>query len=202
MAYIYKITNTKNNKCYIGKTEYSVEKRFKQHLTECTKDRCEKRPLYLAINKYGKDCFKVETLEETDTPSERECYYIKKFNSYKNGYNATLGGDGKKYLDIDEELLIATYIEETFKSINKIAKEFGICVDSVRNILHVHNIDIRHSGKYLSRSIKQYTKDNVFIKAHKSAIDAAKTLGKNDATHINACARGERKSAYGFKWKY
>ena len=29
MAYIYKITNDINQKIYIGKTEFSVEKRFK-----------------------------------------------------------------------------------------------------------------------------------------------------------------------------
>jgi len=32
MAYIYKITNTINNKVYIGKTLYSVEARFQEHI--------------------------------------------------------------------------------------------------------------------------------------------------------------------------
>ena len=31
MSYIYKITNSINDKIYIGKTEQSIEKRFKEH---------------------------------------------------------------------------------------------------------------------------------------------------------------------------
>ena len=34
MAYIYKITNNVNGKIYIGKTEHSVEKRFKEHCSD------------------------------------------------------------------------------------------------------------------------------------------------------------------------
>ena len=31
MSYIYKITNIKNNKIYIGKTNNTIEKRFQEH---------------------------------------------------------------------------------------------------------------------------------------------------------------------------
>lgn len=41
-------------------------------------------------------------------PEEREVYWIEKFHSFKNGYNATVGGDGRKYLDYD--LIISTYL--------------------------------------------------------------------------------------------
>ena len=34
-------------------------------------------------------------IEETDIPEEREKYWIEYFGSFKNGYNATIGGDGK-----------------------------------------------------------------------------------------------------------
>ena len=34
MAYVYKITNTINNKLYIGKTVNTIEKRFNQHKNE------------------------------------------------------------------------------------------------------------------------------------------------------------------------
>ena len=37
MAYIYVIKNDINNKVYIGKTNFSIEKRFKEHLKDCTK---------------------------------------------------------------------------------------------------------------------------------------------------------------------
>lgn len=31
MSYIYKIINDINNKIYVGKTDFSLEKRFKEH---------------------------------------------------------------------------------------------------------------------------------------------------------------------------
>lgn len=34
-------------------------------------------------------------IEETDIPEEREKYWIEYFDSFRNGYNATMGGDGK-----------------------------------------------------------------------------------------------------------
>lgn len=74
MAYIYKITNIINGKVYIGQTSFSIEKRFKEHLQDSNKAHTEKRPLYDAIRKYGKDKFIIELIEETDNPNEREIY--------------------------------------------------------------------------------------------------------------------------------
>lgn len=100
MAYIYKITNQINGKSYIGKTgEINPHEGSKEHLRERIKDRWKNRPLYRAINKYGEENFKFEVLEETNFPEEREQYFIQYYNTYGNtGYNATLGGDGKKYI--------------------------------------------------------------------------------------------------------
>ena len=60
------------------------------------------------MRKYGVEHFHIELIEETDNPEEREIYWIEKKQSFKNGYNATLGGDGRKYLDYD--LIISTYL--------------------------------------------------------------------------------------------
>ena len=64
MAFIYKITNNINNKIYVGKTEYSIEKRFKEHCNDAFKERCEKRPLYSAIRKYGVENFTFEVVQD------------------------------------------------------------------------------------------------------------------------------------------
>ena len=45
MAYIYKIINDINNKVYIGKTAFDIEKRFKEHCQDRTKRELENRPL-------------------------------------------------------------------------------------------------------------------------------------------------------------
>jgi group I intron endonuclease len=77
MAYIYRIVNDINNKSYIGKTTLSsINKRFQQHLKESSYRRSENRPLYRAINKYGKEHFYIELVEECplELLSEREIY--------------------------------------------------------------------------------------------------------------------------------
>ena len=68
MSYIYVITNDINGKQYVGKTNNSIEKRFKEHCSDRFSKKCEKRPLYDAMNKYGIEHFSIEQLEEC--PSE------------------------------------------------------------------------------------------------------------------------------------
>ena len=53
------------------------------------------------MRKYGTDCFQIELVEECsrDVTEEREKYWIKHYNSFGDGYNATLGGDGRTYID-------------------------------------------------------------------------------------------------------
>lgn len=53
MAYIYKITNKVNNKCYIGKTLKTIEERWIEHCRDYLRRDEEKRPLYSAMKKYG-----------------------------------------------------------------------------------------------------------------------------------------------------
>ena len=67
------------------------------------KERCEKRPLYNAMNKYGPENFSIEQIEEcnSDIVNEQEIYWIEFYGSFKNGYNATFGGDGKHYADYE-----------------------------------------------------------------------------------------------------
>lgn len=93
MAYIYKITNTINNKCYIGKTERTIKERWQEHRKQAKK---LDLPLYRALNKYGIENFSIEEIEQctSDIVDEREIYWINFYNSCKTGYNCTLGGEG------------------------------------------------------------------------------------------------------------
>lgn len=96
MYHIYKITNLKNNKIYIGKTINSVEDRFKRHLNDALSERLDTH-LARAIRKYGKENFIVEELEDIqdlEKLNDREIYWIAFYNSYEKGYNETIGGDG------------------------------------------------------------------------------------------------------------
>lgn len=205
MAYIYKITNDINDKVYIGKTEFSIEKRFKEHCNDSKRERYEKRPLYNAMNKYGIEHFHIEMVEETDTPEEREVYWINYYNSYENGYNATLGGDGKKYLDWN--LVIKVY--ENLKNQKEVAKKLNINPDTVHDILIQRNIVINRTFK--NKIVNMYDENNNFIQTFSSSQEAALFLINNKITngksksvssHIREVCSGKRKRAYGFKWKY
>ena len=83
MAYIYKLVNDINQRIYVGKTEFSIEKRFKEHCRDAFKPSFEKRPLYDVMRKYGVEHFHIELIEETDNPEEREIFWIEQLRSYK-----------------------------------------------------------------------------------------------------------------------
>ena len=91
---IYKITNKINNKIYIGKST-DIEKRWKYHISHYNYEREYNKPLYKAFRKYGVENFSFEIIEECLLDiDEKEKYWINFYNSYKNGYNATIGGEG------------------------------------------------------------------------------------------------------------
>ena len=83
MSFIYKIKNLVNNKIYIGKTNYSIEHRWQQHLYSSFENENSKEYNFLlhkAIRKYGSNNFIIEKIEEIEPSksSEREKYWIKK----------------------------------------------------------------------------------------------------------------------------
>lgn len=92
MAYIYKIINDINDKVYIGQTKGTIENRFKSH---CYAVKHRNFPLYLAMRKYGIEHFSIQEVEKCNEEdlNDREKFWIKYYDSYNNGYNASLGGD-------------------------------------------------------------------------------------------------------------
>lgn len=206
MAYIYQITNDINDKIYIGKTEFDIQKRFKEHCRDAFKRFDEKRPLYSAMRKYGIEHFHIELIEETDNPDEREMYWIEKKESFLNGYNATLGGDGAKY--IDEELVIQEYLISKIQA--EVAKKLNIDVKSVHQILVKNNIPIEKISQ-IGNKIKAYDLNNNFIKSFETQHEAARwIIANNKTTSIDikrtagnigrAVNQKKRQTAYGYKW--
>lgn len=132
-GYIYKISNTINDKIYIGQTRRTVECRWKQHLREgntSEENRRSKSFLYRSMYKYGTENFYIETIETLtgntkkelcDKLNNKEKYYIKELNTLiPNGYNIAPGGfyryENKNYevdqYSIDGEF-ISTYDSAT-----------------------------------------------------------------------------------------
>jgi group I intron endonuclease len=94
---IYKITNTINNKIYIGQTSKDDENYFGGGVI-----------IKQAIKKHGKENFVKEILEHCNTIdelNEREIYWISFFDStnHKIGYNIELGGRSKSHTTYTRE---------------------------------------------------------------------------------------------------
>lgn len=131
----------KNGKSYIGKTYNNVYKRLGEHIKDSGK--YTHRPLYRAFNKYGLDSFTLDIIG--DFPEglleEKEIEAIKHYNSYgKTGYNATLGGDGKRYLNLPEDVIIAMYSEHT---LSFIAAKYSVDSHTIKAVLEQSNTPIR-----------------------------------------------------------
>lgn len=96
---IYKITCKVNGKSYIGQTHENIERRFARHMGYQKNDNDTK--FYRAVNKYGVENFYIEQIDTANTQEElddKEIYWIKYYDTYKNGYNSKLskgrcGGD-------------------------------------------------------------------------------------------------------------
>lgn len=92
---IYKHTFKSSNKCYIGYTSQSISIRLHKHYLNALAGIDTK--FYRAIRKYGIEDIKTKLLYECETEElahKKESFFIKKFDTFKNGYNMTLGGDG------------------------------------------------------------------------------------------------------------
>ena len=96
MIGIYKYTNKINKKSYIGQSIH-MEIRKRQHLNAAYNKNhinyyCD---FYKAIREFGIENFDYEILEECEEKDldEKEVYWINYYNSYKDGYNMTPGGD-------------------------------------------------------------------------------------------------------------
>lgn len=215
MSKIYKITNDINNKVYIGKTNLSIKKRFEEHCNDSKRNRCENRPLYRAMNKYGIEHFYIEEIEDClpEEASEKEIYWIGYYHSYGEGYNATIGGDGK---NLYNHSAIAKRLKE-HPYPKDIALEFGCSVDVVYIVSKEFGIQVKNKGmsqgfqNNSSKRIAQYSKENEFIQYFESTVAAGRwiyeqgkcaALSSGVRSHIGDCANGKRKTAYGYIWKY
>ena len=129
------------------------------------------------MNKYGIEHFKVEEVEKCSDEDayKREIYWIEYYNSYKDGYNATLGGDGKNIYNHQEilKLLLAN------KSTNEISNIIGCCKDIIYDVAKDNNIDLvqrmsQENAEKLRKDIGQYDLQNNLIQIFDSAANAAR----------------------------
>ena len=148
---IYKITNQVNNKVYIGQTIQNLKDRWYRHCGYSGSKGEQNMIIKKAIHKYGKENFNIKILEICDSVelNEKEKYWISKYNSYKNGYNATKGGqDGSKLPKLinQTEEIIDKYNKGL--SLRKIAEEYNVDHATIKLILISNNITLRTTRTY------------------------------------------------------
>lgn len=134
IAYIYKITNVLDGKVYVGKT-HDLDKRILQHFSDLRKGKHHSHKLQRAVDKYGIDNFKVSFEEvevsDEDALSLLEIQEIEKCDSYNNGYNETLGGDGNKTSLSFEESVLVYQILQRYKGVNRQIARYFSCDHTV-----------------------------------------------------------------------
>lgn len=203
MSYIYKAICILNNKIYIGQTNTSIEERWKQHYTAAflPSHGDYNFAFHRAIRKYGKENFKIELVEECnkDDLNEKERYWIQYYDSYNNGYNSTLGGDGQCKYDYND--IVNYYLSHNFSLIDT-CKFFNIYDQVIYSALKSKNIDYKN---LTNNSKKQkYNKKILCVETGQifnSMKDIDIFFGKQVHGNIRRCLNGITKKAYGYTWK-
>ena len=215
---IYKYTSP-SGKVYIGQTINETKRRqnwfsSKYHYAGTKIDR--------ARAKYGRENFKYEILVKNvysckklaiEDLNRLETYYIGKYDSYNNGYNCTIGGEGVSNWIMPEaqkqhmrDINIGKKLsEETKRKIQLWTKWYWNTPEGkLKASLHSKGKSnpkaIEAMSKNRERAVIQLTMDGKYIREFSSVKEAYKFLGR--VGNIYAVCQGKRKSAFGYKWKY
>lgn len=219
MIGIYKITNLKDGKSYVGQS-INITKRWNQHKNEYQKEGgCP--VLYVAIRKYKIENFSFEILEECpqELLNEKEIFWIAHYKSNDRdfGYNVLAGGQNGGVLYPNEwfyELWDAGF------TVTEIQKELGVAHGTVRAKLegykdyNAHTSRSRGATKAIKEgkitgvnnlpfenvSVHQYDLLGNYVASFESAADAGRFFGAENGDNIRFVINDRQQTAYGFQW--
>lgn len=179
---IYKITNKISGKCYIGQA-VDIRSRLMDHVSATNRNK--RVIIYKSIKKYGIDNFDCRVLATINTFGKTqdeikkelnflECFYIDLYDSYKNGYNMTPGGDSgrlgfkhtketilklreahknykpKRAFDVSKKTYAYDLLTNTIvdgESIADVSHKTGVDYRSIGQICN--NIDYKRGGRFI-----------------------------------------------------
>lgn len=173
MFVIYK-AEFPNGKVYIGKSKDFDSRKIKHSYST----RYYNTKLTNAINKYGFDSIKWEIIFETDDINilnQKEIEFILKYDSIKNGYNTSTGGDGgdtisnnPRRVDIIKQQLTSKgydsdsyYIEISDIISKSIIDDYINNKLSIREISKKYNISRQRLSRFFKSNNTEIDKDRV-----------------------------------------
>lgn len=242
---IYKITNLINGKIYIGQTTSGFERRYsskgkgiervyKRHKMFKEYGHPYNKHLLDAIDKYGLNNFEVD--EEFDVAysrdelNKKEMYWIEKYNSYKNGYNNNVGGEGNNgYKGLEKEnnpasrKIVQLDLDGNFikywECMTYVQDELGILIS---DICSVCNNQKKSASGYMWMYFEDYNKnkDNIkpyYLQAYPKtkvvqlsldgkyietfdSVGIASDCTNSQSSDIYSCILGNKKTCNNYLW--
>ena len=197
---IYKATNKINGKSYIGFDSNWPSRKYKHKSRSAT----GQQALYCSIRKYGWDNFEwiviYQSKDAKHTLNEIEPFFIREYNSYKNGYNMTIGGDGsigykhsdemKKYLSeqktgIKNPMFKKVVSEETKRKLSNLNKGRKFSEESLSTWGKLYLITDPNGSQFKIKNLNKFCRENNL-----------------DSGHMVAIAKGDRKTHKKYKCEY
>lgn len=190
-------------KKYIGQTLYE-NKRKAYHLC-CSKDFDTK--FYRAIRKYGWENFIYGIVGEFNVEllKEKEIFYIEKYDTFKNGYNSTLGGEGNCGRILTEEEKEKSRIrmtnnnpmknEETKLKVSKKLKGRKISKDTIEKIIETRRKNnIEWNSKERNEKVSKIMKTKIGDKNNRYGIKHSSETKKaiSEKAKGNTNVRGKK----------
>lgn len=203
MTGIYGIYNQVNGKWYVGQA-VDIERRKQQELSFLRAGKFHgsnrnNEHMTRAWEIYGHEAFIWVVLEECSVENldDREIFWIAEKDSYKNGYNQTTGGGGRRGYHLSGE---------TKKKISDALKGRPLAEETRRKMSE------SRKGRVVSERCKAATRERVSVaviqtdangasRVWESATAAAKALGLHQS-NITKCCRGKLAHTGGSSWRY
>lgn len=217
---IYKVTNTVNQRLYIGQTIKSLNER-----KNCHYQAQDDTYFHRAIAKYSRDVFIWEVIDQTATDSkmlnELEIHYIETLQTHstQHGYNMTWGGDTSweigrlhKIKTVSQFDINGNYIA-TYESLTAGAIASSIVLGRISySAINGHptfntrwqfgdSQVYKHKLRARGTTVYQFNTDGICITSFDNALHAYENTGIHNDTIRNCCI-GISNSAGGYFWSY
>ena len=220
---IYTAYNKITNKYYVGQTVRAFKERVSEHILNAKSG--IKTHFYNALRKYSQEDFEwsevcfiydanIENLHKR--LDELEIYFIRRYNSFKNGYNSTEGGGGvsgwkptAEWIQNQRDTHLGkVFSEEHKKNISLAQKGKVITGDHLKHLREAAKLrDSTGSKNSNAKAILKLDKDWNLIKEYGSIVEAAediqgyKSTIKTKTSWIRKSLNNSNYMPYGFHWK-